>query len=180
MHDSVAHALRDWQSFYVLTGGVAATLAGLLFLAIQFGIDVRFPAGIGSALETFVAPAFLRFVHVLFIAGLALVPTETNWSLGVLLLLPTPVNTWSLYVVVHRSLQEYEPAELRLDHWILNVAVPALVYLLLVVASVSLLFQLSWALTVLGAGTLCLLLIALLNSWQMMVWITRRKTAGDE
>jgi hypothetical protein len=180
MHDSVAQALRDWQGFYVLTGGAAATLAGLLFLAVQFGANVRYPAGVVSALETFVAPTFIRFVDVLFIAALALIPSETGTILGALLFIPTVANAWSMYVVLRRSLHEYDASELRATHWIWNVSVPAAAYLLLIAAGIALLLNLSWALTGLGAVTMALLITALLNTWQMMTWLSQQQIARQE
>ncbi|MDQ2742794.1 MAG: hypothetical protein M3Z66_10945 [Chloroflexota bacterium] len=65
MHEPIAHAPLGWQSFYTLSGVAAATLAGLLFVALQFGTGVRVPARLPSAIETFVRPTFLRFVDVL-------------------------------------------------------------------------------------------------------------------
>lgn len=180
MHESVATALRDWQSFYILTGGAAATLAGLLFLAVQFGASVRYPAGVASALETFVSPTFIRFVDVLIIAVLALMPSMTRQVLGVVFLLLAIVNAWSLYVVLRRSFRDYEPSELKPTHWVWNVSAPALAYILMVVAGIALLLNLSWALTGMGVVVGTLLVTALLNTWQMMTWISEAHMTAQE
>lgn len=171
MHDSIAHALRDWQAFYLLTGGAAATLAGLLFIALQLGISVRYPAGVRSAIETFVTPSFIRFVDVLVISTLALIPTQTRYVLGTLLLIPTAISVWSISNVLRRSLREYERGVLGGVHWVLNVSLPVAAYILLFVAAMAVLFNQSWALNGLATANIALLFTALVNAWQVVTWV---------
>lgn len=175
MHEPIEHALRDWWSFYTLTGAAAATLAGLLFVALQFGAGVRFPAGLPSALETFVSPTFIRFVDVLVIAALVLIPSETRLTLGLLLLLPALASLWSTVTVLRRS-REYEQSVLGSVHWIWNVAAPGVASVLLLITTLLLLLDRVEALNVLAAATLLLLVTALINAWAVMTWLAQQQT----
>src|SRR4051794_40467768 len=75
MADLLAQTLRDWQSFYILTGTAAATLVGLLFVAASLaaaGVDTNPRASISA----FVTPTLIHFGAVLLIACSVTAPSQ--------------------------------------------------------------------------------------------------------
>lgn len=58
MPDTRSQPLRDWQNFSPLTGTAAATLAGLMFVAISLGSRSITPIDV-PALRVFVSPTLV-------------------------------------------------------------------------------------------------------------------------
>jgi hypothetical protein len=69
-----------WQDFYVMVGGAAAVLTGLVFVAmsLQLGPILSNPWHRGRA-----GSSLLSLISVLLIAGAALAPGQPGWLLGV-------------------------------------------------------------------------------------------------
>src|SRR5215831_5820427 len=84
--DALPAALQPWQNFYLLTGTAAATLTGLMFVAVTFGSSLvtRETASVSRA---FLDPTYHHFVQVLLTACVVTVPVLGSTALGVLLLL---------------------------------------------------------------------------------------------
>jgi hypothetical protein len=77
--------LRDWQGFFQLAGTAAATLIGLIFLAISLGARLV-PAEDNTALRAFVVPIVIHFGAVLVLSALMLIPAYTPPLLGLTLI----------------------------------------------------------------------------------------------
>src|SRR5258706_16148231 len=77
--------LRDWQGFFQLAGTAAATLIGLIFLAISLGARLV-PAEDNTAMGAFVVPIVIHFGAVLVVSALMLIPVYTPLSLGLILI----------------------------------------------------------------------------------------------
>ncbi len=142
---------------------------------LKRGVAVEGERPEASALETFVSPTFIRFVDVLVIAALVLIPSETHLTLGLLLLLPALASLWSTVTVLRRS-REYEQSVLGSVHWIWNVAAPGVASVLLLITTLLLLLDRVEALNVLAAATLLLLVTALINTWAVMTWLAQQQT----
>jgi hypothetical protein len=78
--------LMGWETFYLLTGTAAATLIGLLFIAVSINIDI-FHGEALMDLQYFAALTFNCLFYVLLISILFLIPGLGPWGLGVPLLL---------------------------------------------------------------------------------------------
>lgn len=86
MAQSFHGVAATWQNFYLLVGTAAATLAGLMFVAVTFGSELVMPRS-GASVRSFLDPTFNHFAHVLFTAGLMVIPTMPPALLGSALLL---------------------------------------------------------------------------------------------
>lgn len=75
-----AYDPQRWESFYVMTGGAAAALTGLLFVAMSLHSKAitSHPVYGGRAVGTLVS-----LVAQLFLAGAVLVPGQTVTAIGV-------------------------------------------------------------------------------------------------
>jgi hypothetical protein len=69
-------ALRGWQNFYFMAGGAAATLLGLMFVALSFGLHL-INERTREEMRTFVAPSIFYFVSALLLSGIMLVPADS-------------------------------------------------------------------------------------------------------
>jgi hypothetical protein len=83
---SFADQIESWQAFFTTVAGLAATLAGLLFVGL--GLNPRIMAPTGPAgMRVLAAQTFHHFLVLLIIALIALAPTETARPLAVTLLI---------------------------------------------------------------------------------------------
>jgi hypothetical protein len=100
--------LRDWQSFYILTGTASATLIGLLFIAVSIGSNLPMQQ-ITNNLQTFVNPTLLAYFQVLLVSCLAVMPLQSPFIyigafavLGVLNIVLASKVSWRIRVF-HRE-----------------------------------------------------------------------------
>ncbi|MGA8688724.1 MAG: hypothetical protein WB662_02135, partial [Methyloceanibacter sp.] len=68
--------MANWDNFYVLVGGTAGTLIGLIFVVISFGGE-HVKAGDADRTRIFVTPVLIQFASLLLIA-LAMVAPVSN------------------------------------------------------------------------------------------------------
>ncbi|MFN8590569.1 MAG: hypothetical protein U0031_03830 [Thermomicrobiales bacterium] len=67
--------LDQWTGYFTLAGGAAATLLGLLFVAVSMRLEI-FRQGPGSHVRLFASFTFSQFLIAAAIAGMALSPHE--------------------------------------------------------------------------------------------------------
>src|SRR5258708_15041888 len=86
MMDVFNETLHGWQNFYFMVGGAAATLLGLMFVALSMGTHL-ITDEVRQEIDTFTSPSIFYFVSVLLLACVMLVPTISAVVLGSLLFL---------------------------------------------------------------------------------------------
>jgi hypothetical protein len=79
-----SEVIKSWETFYVLVGTAAATLIGLLFVAITINIE-RFRRRLDTDLQLFAVLTFNCFFYVLVLAIVFVIPGQSPFGLGVLL-----------------------------------------------------------------------------------------------
>ena len=84
--DTFSQVVRQWETFYLLTGTAAVTLIGLLFIAISINIEL-FQNKFSTDLQHFAALTFNCFFYVLILAILFEVPGISSLGLGISILL---------------------------------------------------------------------------------------------
>src|SRR5262249_40739176 len=74
-----AYDPREWHDFYVMAGGAAAALTGLLFVAMSLHSKsiMRHPLYGGRAVGTLVS-----LLTILFISGIVLIPGQSTLAIG--------------------------------------------------------------------------------------------------
>jgi modulator of FtsH protease len=82
---------RDWHDFYVMAGGAAAALTGLLFVAMSLHSHaiLRHPLYGGRAVSTLIS-----LMTILFISGAVLIPGQSGRAIGI------EVGVFALYHVI--------------------------------------------------------------------------------
>src|SRR5215211_8790962 len=86
MDNTFSQALAEWTAFYTLMGGAAATLLGLLFVALSLRLNIFHQRQVADVRD-FAAFTFGTFIVAIAVAGLALAPHAHRFSLAISLLL---------------------------------------------------------------------------------------------
>jgi len=176
MAQSFHGVATTWQNFYLLVGTAAATLAGLMFVAVTFGSELVTPRS-GASVRSFLDPTFNHFVHVLFTAGLMVIPTMPPTLLGSALLLVAILRASAL-VRVFRHMREAHRLyqDMELSDWLNGIVLPLVCYVLLAASAVLFIGAHSAAFGVLAAVTLGLLLIGIFSAWELVLWLALTRT----
>lgn len=170
--------LADWQNFYLLTGTAAATLMGLLFVAVSLGSNLPV-AQIRASLRAFVTPILVAYFQVLLLACVALMPRLSPplfagavTLLGLFNMVLVGQVLWRMRVI-HRS------ARIERGHWLWHFALPFVGALLLLTAAYGFFNTVSSAELELAVSQLLSLTTGLRNSWVLMIWLALRRVEAD-
>jgi hypothetical protein len=173
MDPSLSTLLHDWHDFYVLVGTAAATLVGLMFVAVSIGTAI-FDEDHRMAMTAFITPTVMHFASVLFGCLIATMPSHSWITLGSLL------GTGALAGAVYSGRLAMQMVIRRrfkvdLEDRVFYGVVPLAGYVLALIAA-ALLFTHAAAVSadLIAAAVLTLLFAAIRNAWDMMVWIVIR------
>jgi hypothetical protein len=166
-----AATAASWQNFYLLVGTAAATLIGLMFVAVTFGADLVRSESTTSA-RAFLDPPFAHFVTVLFTACLMLIPTMSQALLGSALLVLTTVRAVALVGITRRMRDAHRRyQDVELSDWMMGVVLPAAGYAGLIAAGAG--FVAGWVATfsALAGVIVGVLLLGILGAWELVIWL---------
>ena len=175
---SFATATLAWQSFYLLVGTAAATLVGLMFVAVTFGSSLV-TAETSPTARAFLDPTFTHFVQILLTACLVTIPSMGQALLGVLCLLIAALRLAALVRVYRHMRQAHRTHnDLELSDWLSGVVFPLFCHLLLGAAGFAFVEERAIAFNLLAIVTIAILLIGVFGAWELMVWmaIARART----
>lgn len=164
-------ACLPWQNFYLLTGTAAATLIGLMFVAVTFGASLVTEESAAYA-RSFIDPTFGHFVHILMLACLMLVPGLRPWLLSAVLAATACVRALRLVQVVRHMREAHRRSgDIELSDWMSGIIGPLACHALLISAAAG--FVLAWgvAFELLALAILLLLMIGIYSAWETLVWM---------
>jgi hypothetical protein len=109
MADAFSQSLTEWTAYYALMGGAAATLLGLLFVAVSVRLNIFHQRTVADVrdLATF---AFGTFLVAIVVAGLALAPHGHPLTLALPLLLVGIAAFLAIVWIVRLWIRLNEPA----------------------------------------------------------------------
>ena len=168
--------LQGWQNFYMLTGAAAATLIGLLFVAVTIGGYIPAQRAI-DYLQTFVTPTLLYYFQVLLIACLVIMPLQSSLLLSVALLILGGISCYLAGKVFLRTLVlRRNDAKVDIDrwHWLWHIVLPCIAGLLLIASAIGFFIGEHWPLATVAIVQLLNLAISVHNSWLLTIWLTLR------
>ena len=164
-------AAAGWQNFYILTGTAAATLIGLMFVAVTFGAGLMSAQSTPSA-RAFIDPPFTHFVTVLLTGCLMLMPTMSATVLGVALIVMTLLRTVALVNVQRRMREAHAKfGDIELSDWMMGVVLPFCCYVALVAAGAGFVMVKAAAFDVLAVVIVVVLLLGVFGAWELMIWL---------
>jgi hypothetical protein len=168
-----------WQSFYILVGTAAATLVGLMFVALAFGAG-RVGTTLSSA-RAFADPMFTHFSQVLVTSAVVVFPTMEATPFGIVVIVIAALRLM-LMVRVFRGMMTAQRAhaDLELSDWVIGLVLPVAVFAMLVLIGAGFVAGYVTSFTALAVVTLLTLLLGMYGAWELMVWmaVTRREPAA--
>jgi hypothetical protein len=164
--------LADWHEFYALLGTAAAALVALLFVAVSIGTSVLTPEPESRRnTSTYMSPVVFHYANVLFLSLIALVPTQSWQSFGLVIGLASigsVIYSIVIAVRVHRNAISDLPDRLCYG------AIPAVCYATGMVVALLLFAKNPAGLDLLAGAALLLLVINIRNAWDLMISLARR------
>jgi hypothetical protein len=164
--------LADWHEFYALLGTAAAALVALLFVAVSIGTSVLTPEPESRRnTSTYMSPVVFHYANVLFLSLIALVPTQSWQSFGLVIGLASigsVIYSIVIAVRVHRNAISDLPDRLCYG------AIPAVCYATGMVVALLLFAKNPAGLDLLAGAALLLLVINIRNAWDLMLSLARR------
>ena len=159
-----------WENFYLMAGGAAAVLIGLIFVVISLmGDRPRDSVLAGSRL--YMGPIVLGVSFVLALSAAALTP---GISRTVFAGITTLAAAWGLVRAIMSTVGIARLKEVHwTDVWFYGVF-PILLYLGLAVVALAFWSDLPWARYGLAVVVTLGLLLAIRNEWDLITWITPR------
>jgi hypothetical protein len=177
MHPPLAETFHGWHDFFLLLGTASATLVGLMFIAVSIGANI-FKEENRPALEVFLGPTVVHFAAVLVFCLLAVVPLHGWLSLAAL------AAAIGLAGIVYAGRVWFRLARSRYQIDLIDrtfyAPLPALAYLVVLVAAALLYAQSEWGFVVAAAGLITLIVAAIRNAWDMMIWIAIKTPVAGE
>jgi hypothetical protein len=159
----------NWSNYFAASSSAAATLAGLVFVALSINLKqiLELPTVSGRAAETIILLAASLGVSLA-----ALIPGLTMQHLGLVLLAIT-LPTWVVPVIIQlRVLGKNDYPGAR-THSLIRAFLHQFAALPGVVGACALYFQVAAGNLWLAAGITISMLVALLNAWVLLVEILR-------
>jgi hypothetical protein len=163
---------ENWDSFFLLIGGAAGGLIGLLFIVVTLirggdtGLKLR-------GASVFMTPTVAHLAMVLTLSALAtapgLPPTAAGVVFGACALTCLGFTGRALVMLVTQSVQATHWS----DIWGYGVA-PFAASLALAVSVAAIWFAPAWAACGIAVSIVAMLLIAIRNAWDLVTWITAK------
>jgi hypothetical protein len=152
--------ITQWETFYLLAGTAAATLIGLLFIAVSLHLDA-FRRATGADLPFFAPLTFNCFFYVLLISMIFLIPGLSAFWMGL------PLLILGILALVGAMLQRQRA---RGRHGITNrFSLPILGLAILILVAALLIMQIAQSLYGFVVVVLLFLISASRNAWDLLV-----------
>jgi hypothetical protein len=178
VNDAFVERLRSWHDYFMLTGTSAATLMGLVFVAVSLGGNTRRTSM--RTMETFVSPIVLHFSHVMLVAAVLLVPTHRPLTLASVLLVLGLISLVRALTVLRGLVVHQRAGPVKRDKWMWNFVVPFAGSLATVTAAVELSRGVSWALEVLAGSSALFVVVGVSNTWKLVMWILEHRAPAGK
>lgn len=177
MVESFASDLEAWHDFYMLAGTAAATLLGLLFVAVSLHIDMISRSGESGEVMVFARQTFANFLIILSFAFIIMIPNQNPSGTGIPLIIIGLLELWRTAGLWRRH--EFGGKDERfIGAWQfrLSLLIPNTVcYMALIFISVNLLFgntgYLGWMVMVI----IWLLIVASQSAWILMLRLAQMR-----
>ena len=168
-------AMSEWETFYLLAGTAAATLMGLLFVAVSINVEA-FRREAYADLQQFAGLTFNCFFYVLFISIMFLIPNVSPFGLGVPLLLLGVLGVANAIIQRRRALQQQQNHGVkRIDR---RFTVPTICLAALAVISVLLMARITAGTYFLVGIIVTLLGTAAVNAYTLLIAVDVVESEG--
>lgn len=161
---------EGWDSYFLLLGGAAGALIGLLFVVAGLTSSLDREARLRGA-SLYLSPVVFHFVIVVVVSAACLIPHLHPSHVAAVVGLCALAGAIHLGVVTREIGSHRTPASPHWsDLWCYGAA-PLMLYLLLGGAAVGAELRQSWGPEAVAAATLALMLIGIRNAWDLVTWL---------
>jgi len=166
---------EGWSEFYLMAGGAAAVLIGLIFVVISLMQD-RSRDSVLTGSKLYMGPIVLGVSFVLTLSAAALVPGISGREFAAIAGI---VALWGLARGIISSLGIARLKEVHwTDLWFYGVF-PSIAYAALGLVALAFWRDWPWARDGLAVVITLGLLLAIRNEWDLITWIAPRHEGGD-
>jgi hypothetical protein len=158
--------LERWANFFLLMSGAAATLLGLMFVVIALAAERR--SGDAAKIDVYLTPTVIYFASAICLAAILTFPTHARLTASLCTCLggfAGLVYSGSFFLTARGGKKNYY----ELQDWVVYAVVPFAAYGVQVFGGVLLFRAPQRGLTLVAAGMLSLLALAIRNSWAIAV-----------
>lgn len=161
---------EGWDSFYLLIGGAAGALIGLLFVVVTLTTNLDRQQALRGA-KVYMTPTVFHFAVVLATSALTAVPHLPGYVAASILGtfaglgLAYAANVWRML----RRRDAPEPPHWT-DYWCYGVW-PGVIYVAMIAAAIALGMGEPWAPDAVGAAALGLILLGIRNAWDLVTYL---------
>jgi hypothetical protein len=166
---------EGWENFFLMAGGAAAVLIGLIFVVISLmGDRPRAQVLVGS--QIYMGPIVLGVSFVLALSAAALTPGIGRCAFAAVTGL---VAVWGLVrgIMSAISISRFTKVHWT-DLWFYGVY-PCAIYIAFGAVAIGFWMEWRWAHYGLAVAIVLALLLAIRNEWDLITWITPRGEDGE-
>jgi hypothetical protein len=168
------HQLEAWHEFYLLIGTAGATLTGLLFIVVSLGS--RFIADQhATGVRAFLSPNAVYFTTTLVVSAVLMAPGMPATVIGTFLMFGAVASLG--YLAYTKAHQQWRLSELPFLDWVWYVGLPAVAYVVLLLAGIGFLMHVPLAMIGVAAAMVLLLVIGIRNAWDIVLYISQKENA---
>jgi hypothetical protein len=169
---------EGWDSYFLLLGGAAGALIGLLFVVAGLTSSLDREARLRGA-SLYLSPVVFHFAVVVVVSAAALEPRLHPSHLAAIVGVCALTGAIHLGFVTAAIGSRKTPAPPHWsDIWCYGLA-PLALYLALAGAAAASALRLSWAAYAVAAASLALLLIGIRNAWDLVTWLAPAATGPE-
>lgn len=167
---------NGWENFFLMAGGAAAVLIGLIFVVISLMQD-RSRSQVLAGSKLYMGPIVLGVSFVLALSAAALTPGISRCEFSAI---TGAIALWGLVrgIISTVGIGRFTKVHWT-DMWFYGVY-PSAIYLALGAVALSLWMGWWWAQKALAVIITLGLLLAIRNEWDLITWITPRGEDGDD
>jgi hypothetical protein len=166
--------MEAWHDYYLLIGTAAATLVGLMFVAVSI-MSGYMTEDLRPGFSVFFSPTIVHFAVILAICVLVLAPPLRYQTLAIVLLAIGVLAALYAATILYKTIApRHMGREVGIDDKLFYGVFPLGCYVILIVASLLLMRHNPAYHTLLAAAPLLLILVCIRNAWDMTVWAVMR------
>ena len=162
--------LDGWHDFYLVTGGGAAGLTGLMFVVISLGTKVIKQRGTENV-SSFITPTVAFFSTVLVISAVMTVPVLS--PAGIACVLAIGGIAGAIYLLTIGLFKQLRKSSLGWEDYGWYFAFPLACYLALIASAIAFYLRSTAAETLGAAAMIGLLLVGIRNAWDLVLWMAK-------
>ena len=166
--------LAEWESFYVIIGGSAAALTGLMFVVIAVVADAGPRAATPLGIASFVTPTIIHFCGALLISAILSAPWPRHLFVQIALGL-VGIGGFIYAIAVLRRVRGVKNYTMVFEDWAWHVQLPFLAYAATVGAAAVMESETIFALFLVGGASVLLLFIGIHNAWDTVTHLTMQR-----